>query len=280
MNAGIVLPGYSQLMSADHPGLILILLDQSGSMKDDGKAEFAAQAVNRTVREVIHKCTRGEDIRDFCWVGIIGYGRTIRPIVGGMISELSSKADRELVYIDDGMGGRLEMEMLSWVKPTGDGGTPMAEALGEAYSLVAKWLEDPRNNHRDSFPPVVINITDGEPNDFDGVAAPGTKDAADRLRTSLGTSDGKVLLLNAHITGGSRSREVALPHTTSDLGGDATAVLLYEMSSELHPNLIRQAQEAGFSPQPGARGMVFNAGAETLVRLLMFGSTVRTAPLR
>ena len=35
---------------------------------------------------------------------------------------------------------------------------------------------------------------------------------------------------------------------------------------------MRSAEEHGFKPTPGARGYVYNADAETLIRVLLFGS--------
>jgi hypothetical protein len=111
----------------------------------------------------------------------------------------------------------------------------------------------------------VINITDGEPNDF-GTA----KKAAERLK-ELKTSDGNLILMNAHIASASAGK-VELPNNNSSIQGNKLAEFLYEISSVLPDSLAQKAQEVGFNVQKEARGFVFNAEAETLIKLLNFGT--------
>jgi hypothetical protein len=68
---------YQENLSSSKPGLIMIMIDQSGSMADSyansTKAKFAALAVNRIIAEIISACTLGDDIKDRCYVSVIGY---------------------------------------------------------------------------------------------------------------------------------------------------------------------------------------------------------------
>jgi hypothetical protein len=121
-------------------------------------------------------------------------------------------------------------------------------------------LEHPR-----SFPPVVINITDGEPADRNTAL-----EAARRLG-ALKTNDGNVLLLNAHISE-HRAAPIALPDAPDSLPNDYSR-LLFEMSSILPPPLRASAEAQGFGTSSRSRGFVYNADVETLVRVLTFGST-------
>src|SRR2546425_4832635 len=53
-----------------------------------------------------------------------------------------------------------------WFDPYWKGGTPMCAALKEATRIVETWCQE----HPKGFPPIVINITDGEATDGDLVA--------------------------------------------------------------------------------------------------------------
>jgi uncharacterized protein YegL len=266
--------GYKKTIGVSFPALILILLDQSSSMADSRKADIAAAAVNEVIYEIMLASRAGAQIKDRCFIGVIGYGETIAPVVGGDISQVAANPIRtELVdkLIPDGDHGHIsvETEMYVWVEPKAQNGTPMAEALEKAYSLTETWI----GNNPDSFPPIVINITDGEPNDFDkeNSTAAKTTAAAARLM-ELGTTDGKLLLFNAHISG-TAVTEIQLPNSDAQID-NPYAKLLFSISSVLPGRLLEEAIKGGLAPEPGARGFVFNAGADTLIKLLTFGSSV------
>ena len=115
------------------------------------------------------------------------------------------------------------------------------------------------------FPPVVINITDGKANDGD----PRTPAAALR---ALATTDGPVLLLNAHLSS-SPGPAVLFPAREEDLG-DAYARLVFRMSSPLPPRLLEAARGEGFRLEAEARGFVFNADLVSVIRFLDIGTRV------
>ena len=85
---------YSKLIGTSNPGLIMILLDQSGSMSDGNKAQDASQAVNRVIYEIILASRAGEVIKPRCYVGVIGYGASVYPIIGGTITEVAANIPR------------------------------------------------------------------------------------------------------------------------------------------------------------------------------------------
>jgi len=259
---------YVQLIGTSNPGLIMILLDQSRSMKDDDKAQYASQAVNRVIYEIMVASRSGEQIKDRCDVGVIGYGASVYLIVGGEISKIADNPLRiETVekMVPDNAGGLVSvgMEMPIWIEPRAENGTPMAEAFDRTYTFVEKWI----GNHKNSFPPIIMNVTDGEPND-----PAQAKNAANKLM-NLETSDGKVLLFNAHITGSKASAETQLPSSMSG-NSDQYAKFLFDISSEIPSRLLQEAQKVGLSPQSNARGLIFNAKTETLIKFLTFGSSV------
>jgi len=267
---------YQELLSTSNPGLIMILLDQSYSMAEpwyegQTKAQAAALAVNRVIYEIVEACQDGEDIKNRCVIAVIGYGSDIVPLVGGMVSQV---ADNPLDVIEvpkkipDGAGGLVEIkwDMPIWVKAKADNGTPMADAMKNAYELIEEWAQ----KHADSFPPVVINITDGQPNDMQIGRRDGsrTKAAAEKLM-SLKTTDGHLLLFNAHISN-ENAAEIKLPNSDRQL--DGYAKFLFNISSVLPDRLLAEARAVGFSSRPLARGFVYNARAETMIKLLQFGT--------
>ena len=76
-----------------------------------------------------------------------------------------------------------------WVEALANGATPMCGALARATELISAWIGE----HPRGFPPIVLNLTDGEANDGDPIASA-------RQLTQLRTDDGAVLLFNLHIS--------------------------------------------------------------------------------
>ena len=106
-------------------------------------------------------------------------------------------------------------------------GTPMCAALDYVRKIAESWC----TSHPQSFPPVVIHLTDGEPTDGDPLPY------AEALK-SLSTEDGQLLLFNCHISE-SQANPVVFPNSEQILG-DELAKALFRMSSEL-PDKLRGA---------------------------------------
>lgn len=260
---------YQEQLSTSKPGLIIIMIDHSGSMSDSyggsTKAKFAALAVNRVIAEIITACTVGDEIRDRCYVAAIGYGNGVNLVFLDKVSELAKNTNTTTVKkkVSDGAGGLVEVNEIVriFVKDTASGGTPMAEAFQQAYQGVEKFI----SNNPNSFPPIVINITDGEPDSIDIAATKANKLA------QLETTDGNVIVMNAHISTASAGK-IELPGNNTGFSGNKFANFLFDISTELPDTLASRAKEVGFNVEAGARGFVFNADAETLIRILNFGS--------
>jgi hypothetical protein len=275
---------YNQEISRATPGYLVILIDQSFSMcypfgdASSTKAKECAKAVNRVLRETVLACTDGEEIKNSCDISVIGYGklkdRAVNAFSGALaakpvvtVQELTENCLRvETIKrkVSDGAGGLVEIDdqFPIWIESAAVGETPMTEAFQMACQLVSDWIQA----HPASFPPVVINITDGEANSL-----PTARKAAEAL-TQLGTEDGKTLLLNAHISGDA-SKEIILPSSDSQLPqGDSYAQFLFEISSELPPLMVERGAATGLNPAPFAKGFVYNAKLETLIQLLEIGT--------
>ena len=139
----------------------------------------------------------------------------------------------------------------------------MHTAFEHAYDIAQKWCAEWQN----SFPPIVINITDGAPSSPDA-----TQDAAKRVM-ELDTVDGNVLVFNIHIPEPKSSgHKVAFPHSTEELGGDSYANFLFNISSNLPESLVQSAIEIGLNPQPDARCLGYNTDETQMIQILNFGS--------
>lgn len=257
-------------IGTSNPGCIVILVDQSWSMSEpfnDGtKSERAALAVNRVLEDLVLACRRGEKIRERCHVTVIGYGERVDCAVDSMISEVPSallEVKKVKKLIPDGAGGVIEIdtEMPIWLEPKASGQTPMHEAFQRASKVIERWISD----RPDSFPPIIINITDG--------AATRPDLAADAARKIMGsrTTDGTSLIFNLHIA--NRGNMVTLPHNTNQFSEQPLAEYLFDISSALPPELFKSAEEAGFLPEPGSKCFAYNVDESVMIRLLQFGST-------
>jgi hypothetical protein len=259
-------------ISHRNPGLILILIDQSESMQDpyyDGlsKAEFAARAVNKCIYEIIATNTAGETVKDRCLLAAIGYGQVTELLVAGRLSELREQSTgvqevTERRRRPSGGVGESTRKIPVWVTPRSENGTPMEEAFDLAGQLIDDWIRE----NPDNFPPIIINITDGQPNE-----APAARRSAQKL-LALATSDGQALLLNGHISEGA-GREILMPASEADLP-DEFARFLYSISSPLPPPMVAAAQAAGIAAVAGSRGFMMNAKAEMFTKLLVFGTVI------
>jgi hypothetical protein len=277
---------YSAEISRANPGIFVFLLDQSASMQDpigsgEGhrKCDVVADALNRLLSELTIKCAKEEGVRDYFSVSVIGYGGSaVEPALAGVLagrilvplSEVAAnpaRLENRPKKVPDGAGGLVEQEIKFpvWVDPVARGGTPMVGGLTRAHSVVSGWL----NEHPACFPPVVLNLTDGEANDGDPTAA------AESLR-QLASADGAALLFNLHVSSDS-SPPISFPDNDEVLPNQY-ARLLFSMSSILPDHMRGYAQQQGVAVSDGTRGFVFNADMTSIVQFLDIGT--RASDLR
>lgn len=275
---------YTAEVSRSNPSCLLFLLDQSESMNDpfggagsgeQKKSDALADATNRLLATLIIKCSKEEGVRDYFHVGVVGYGGQVGAAFGGTLSgrdlvplsEIATnplRVDQRTRKMSDGAGGIVEQpfKFPVWIDPVHNNGTPMFQALDKAKSVVQGWIAQ----HPNCFPPIVINITDGEATDSDK-GDPGA--AADSIK-ALSVKDGNVLLFNIHLSS-KQAPKSEFPDSEAALA-DQFAQLLFRMSSPLPPHQRSAAQQAGFSVSEGSRGFVFNADMVALVSFLDIGT--------
>lgn len=275
---------YEAQISRNGPTAFLFVVDQSGSMSDKmssgkTKAEFVADALNRTLMDLVTRCTKSEGVRDYFDIGVIGYsgngvsnglsgalGSQILHAISAFEQNPSRIEDRKR-KVDDGAGGIVEttIKFPIWFDPIATGGTPMRDALTRAAEELVAWCDA----HPDSYPPTILHVTDGESTDGD------PEELARHVR-QIRTNDGEVLLFNLHASTLGHN-PISFPSAESGLP-DSFAKLLFRMSSPLPDHLIRFAQNDGAAVAMEARGFTFNAEAAEIVQFFDIGT--RAAQLR
>jgi len=278
---------YKAEISRKNPGCLLFLVDQSASMEDPfggdnggrSKAVELSTILNRLIHNLSIRCAKSDAIYDYFDVGVVGYsGDASRSAFGGQlagrelvaISELANnplRIEDRSKKVDDGTGGVTDQKVKFpvWFDPSCANGTPMCSAFRTASGIVQGWA----SSHEKSFPPIVINITDGESTDGDPIPEA-------RALISLGTDDGPVLLFNAHLSSASGA-PIELPSDPGVLP-DKYARQLFEMSSPLTPFMVARARELGMPADENSRGFVFNAQPVQIIQFLDIGT--RPANLR
>lgn len=275
---------YTAEISRSNPTVFLFLIDQSGSMEDQmssgrSKAQQLADVLNRTLTNLIIRCTKSEGTRNYFEVGVLAYGgngvhngfqgtlssQILHPIADIEASPL--RIEERKKKIDDGAGGIIEQatNFPVWFEPKASGGTPMCEAITRAAEELVNWCD----SHPNSYPPTILHITDGESTDGN------PEQLAEQLR-QIQTNDGGVLMFNLHVSA-SETNAIEFPSSEQGLPNEF-AKLLFRTSSILPDHLIRFAKDKGFSVSMEARGFMFNADAIQIVDFFDIGT--RASQLR
>ena len=270
---------YTAEISRSNPTCFIILLDQSGSMADSfgggealRKSEFVADVVNKTLHDLAIRCTKAEEIRNYYYISIIGYGAAVQSAFAGAlagkilvpigeVADNPARLDTRMKKVPDGAGGLVEQQVRfpTWIDPGASGGTPMCAALSQATIVLQQWLSE----HKTGFPPTVLHLTDGESTDGDPTGL-------GSALLSLGTTDGSVLMFNCHVSS-QRAAKVEYPSEASILP-DEFARTLFGISSILPESFRKAAGQTGLKVSESARGFVFNGDPTSVVQFFEIGT--------
>ncbi len=285
---------YEAQINRKNPSAILFMIDQSGSMgftkcKYKGEemtyAQIVAEMINGMMSELISRCTKAEGVRDYFEVCVLGYGgySSIEANIlweGNLLgkqwvnlSELKSNAryeKRTVVKTIRGKSKVSEIEVPYWFQPVAQMQTPMGNAFKKVHTLLNDWILT--DDHANSYPPVVINITDGVPTDCKDLEL---IEAANKVQ-ALNTKDGHVLVLNCHIS--SEGQPLLFPLKSEELPDSKYASVLYEMSSVMPEVFGRDISNIRNDADvlPGYRGMGYNASMDALFNLIDIGTSGST----
>lgn len=278
---------YSARITRLNPTAFIFLIDQSGSMEEKmmfgpsvmTKADAVARVTNMLIRELVNRCRREEGVHDYFDIAAIGYSDgEARMLIGSRDgfekpSRLATMAcprrsfTRERI-LPDGTSTVVSEELKYWIEPHAGGSTPMRSALEQALLIAGRWCRKAAN--RQSYPPTIFNITDGEASDGDHEML---CSLAGQIR-SLGTEDGNALLININLSSHPEAQAVVFPSSADELPAGKYTQMLYDMSSAM-PDEYGAAISAVRGEAAAAeayRGMCYNASASDLITMLNVGS--------
>jgi hypothetical protein len=238
------------------------------------KSSAVADAINKLLQQLVIKCAKSEGIRDYYHVGVIGYGKNgAKPAFAGAISNRSlvpiseiamtpARVEERTKKVSDGAGGLIDtiVKFPIWFDAVHEGGTPMKEAFTEANKIIDNWLSD----NPECFPPVVINITDGESND-------GNPLEKMKELTSKASSDGNIILFNVHAS--ARGINPISFCGSSTTLPDQYAELLFAGASLL-PDFMKNIakQEYGLNLSEDAKAFVMNGDIDLIITAIDIGT--------
>ena len=273
---------YEKPWSANDPGCLIMLVDQSTSMEDTfitatgemkRKCDALAENVNDFLAEAIKRCEKNGDVIHRMDIAVLGYGSHVGDALANIVGLTPVKAFSTHSRIEQRVVREFDVETAAyvegyversvWLDPKAEGNTPMRTVMNHAYLLADAWAR----NHQTSFPPIIVNVTDGEATD-------GDPRQSVRQLTTIATADGHTLLFNCHL-GNSGEMEIAYPGTPSELRtSNQFAPLLFDMSSVVPEKMRLQANIGmGKNIQPGAHGFVYNGGMQSVLEMLTIASS-------
>ena len=276
---------YSQEITRQHRTAFILALDRSGSMQESvrfgkkvmSKAEAVSIIANALITELIDRCRRTDSLRNYYDVAIVGYSNdNIEMLLGrdGMLSidDLSRISPRRRTFsneeqLSEQNSAIFQHSLDEWFSPHAEGNTPMYEAMLRVRDLAKEWCE--KSENRQSFPPVVINITDGEASDCDDNEL---RDICEQIKR-IATDDGNVLLINIHISTDSTLPAIIFPMAEELTGAGRYSRLLAECSS-IMPSAFDSAicEMKGRGATPPFFGMGYNASIIELLSMVNIGS--------
>ena len=275
---------YSAEINRNDPSCFLFIIDQSGSMEEtmsggNTKALFVAEVLNKTIAEIVIRCTKADGVRDYFDIGVIAYadddakagfqgklgGNWLCPV--SQIADNPLRVERKEEKLKNSAGETYEKNIVYpvWFEPECAGRTPMKKALKTACNIMVDWCD----NHPNSYPPTVFHVSDGRSTDGD------PEEEADILQ-KIHTTDGTCLLFNLHVDTGTGS-EVVFPFDERSLPDDF-AKMLFRISSPFPPHLSKIAGDYGYTIASNSRFFIYKAGMDFIVHFFEMGT--RPANLR
>lgn len=258
------MPNNEMQWSSAHPGELIFLIDQSGSMTQEyvngeSRSEFACKAINNLIDDIINRCFNGIKPKDRAHIAVLGYNQQVQCLLYGYLSEINEK---QVDVYDDGVP--------KWVTPIYENGTTnMKDAFEKAKDIIDKW----KTTCPDNPAPVIINISDGHPyyDEHDSsICMQETISVVNKIK-AIDMEDGKVQIFNVMIGNG----ENVVKFPTSDVEcNNAESRFLFEISTIVPESYRLQAQaKYGINCPKGAKGVIYQANDKDLTELINFGST-------
>ena len=279
---------YTAQITRNTPTAFIFLIDQSVSMQkyttlygeEMPMAEAVARIVNHQLNELVLRCVKGSETRDYYDIAIIGYGENAYSGWKGELegrdfvkpSELKEHPYKKITTKKETRTRKgvkvVEIEEVQWIEAEAtQGWTRVHLAFEKAKGLLDEWME--KHHDKDCYPPTIINITDGE---FNGATKEYVLQQANELK-SMFTNDGNVILFNIHISA-NKAVCVTCPASKDEVSFSSLATTMYEMSSLLpmrYSDRIADLRKDG-TPNNRYTAMSINADMSTLIQLMDIGT--------
>lgn len=276
---------YSANITQNNRQTIIFLIDQSGSMNENitwcgnlmTKAEAVTDVVNNALGEIVARCNNYGQYKSYFNIAVIGYGGNgVKSLLGEgrqvffTPSELGYGWKRNVEVINvrklpNGKECATKVNKKVWIEPHAEGKTPMFGAFNYVFDLLAASIA--QECAKDCFPPIVINVTDGEATDCNE----NELDSVTQRVKNLATNDGNVLLMNVHI-GGSEDDSIIFPSHTNCPLQSKFARLLFNVSSVMPEFFEREIIQICNNEKP-FKAFAYNASIGDLVRMVNIGSS-------
>ena len=279
---------YTAQITRNTPTAFIFLIDQSVSMQkyttlygeEMPMAEAVARIVNHQLNELVLRCIKGSETRDYYDIAIIGYGENAYSGWKGELegrdfvkpSELKEHPYKKITTKKETRTRKgvkvVEIEEVQWIEAEAtQGWTRVHLAFEKAKGLLDEWME--KHHDKDCYPPTIINITDGE---FNGATKEYVLQQANELK-SMFTNDGNVILFNIHISA-NKAVCVTCPASKDEVSFSSLATTMYEMSSLLPMRYSDRIADLRGDGTPNNRytAMSINADMSTLIQLMDIGT--------
>ena len=279
---------YTAQITRNTPTAFIFLIDQSVSMRkyttlygeEMPMAEAVARIVNHQLNELVLRCIKGSETRDYYDIAIIGYGENAYSGWKGELegrdfvkpSELKEHPYKKITTKKETRTRKgvkvVEDEEVQWIEAEATKSwTRVHHAFEKAKGLLDEWME--KHHEKDCYPPTIINITDGE---FNGATKEYVLQQANELK-SMFTNDGNVILFNIHISA-NKAVCVTCPASKDEVSFSSLATTMYEMSSLLPMRYSDRIADLRGDGTPNNRytAMSINADMSTLIQLMDIGT--------
>lgn len=238
---------YTAQITRNTPTAFIFMIDQSVSMQKETQlygetmamSEAVARIVNHQINELVLRCIKGSETRDYYDIAIIGYGENAYSGWKGELegrdfvkpSELKEHPYKKITIKKETRTRKgikvVEVEEVQWIEADATKSwTRVHHAFDKAKQLLQSWMNE--HHDKDCYPPTIINITDGE---FNGASKEYVLQQANELK-SMFTNDGNVILFNIHISA-NKGMSVTCPADKKEVSSNVLATTLYELSSLL-----------------------------------------------
>ena len=257
---------YQAEISRSNPALILFLFDCSYSMSEKygdtgiSKGEYLARVCNEAIDQVILSCEKGDELRAYFEIGIIGYGGTPKQLLP--IDTVINLANNPTKMITSEIDG-VKIERPIWIEdPTDSVNTDMKAGFEMAAEVLQQWID----SHKSSFPPVLIHVSDGEWTEGSPIQT------AQKMQTDIFTDDGPVIIMNIHI---SEDSDKVIVFPDAEPTDDEFQKGLFNMSTVMPDQFLSRAKEIYPSTVAGARSYKFNAQPDDLSKYFDIGTRLK-----